>query len=95
MRQFIIYVMFVYAGLFGAAFVVMLIHHTLVTGLVSTMLALPWSGLAGLYLNQCSFINDPANPKLAIFTIEATIVASGLLNVAILFGISRLFKKSN
>jgi hypothetical protein len=94
MRQLLRYVAFGYAGLFAVAFVVMLIHPSH-TGMLPIALALPWSGLAGLYLNQCSFINNPTNPNLAIATIELIALAGGLLNIAILFGVSRFFKKTN
>jgi hypothetical protein len=94
MRQLIIYVIFGYIGLLATAFAVMLIHTTFLTSMLPILLTMPWSGWMGLYLQQYSFITEPTNPLLAEATLVASILGCGLLNIAILFGISRCFKKA-
>jgi hypothetical protein len=91
MRRFCNYVLIGYLGLLAIAFTFMQINKTFLSIMIFVLLTMPWSGLLGHYLHQ----NGDPPEWLGYWFYVTCIFGSGLVNVAILFGISRLFKKSN
>jgi hypothetical protein len=80
-----------YMAIFAGAFVFMLVRTTFVSAIAVSFLGLPWSGWLGLYLHRKGA--DPESHGEGFFL--CCLLGAGLINAAILFGISRLFKKPN
>jgi hypothetical protein len=72
------------------ALVFMLIDPTFLSVMLAQILTLPWSRLLPLH-HLCSEGLDPRWVEAIYVT---WLLGAGLINTAIVFGISRLFKKS-
>ncbi len=95
MRRLCNYVLTGYIGLLAIAFIFMQISRTFFSIMIFVLLTMPWSGWLGLYLYRDGHAPELANNTFHLWFDIACLLGAGLVNVIILFGISRLFKKSN
>jgi hypothetical protein len=88
--------MFGYLGLLAVAFAVMLIHTTFLTALFPALLTLPWSGWLGHYgQNDIEAFMASRSGRTGTAVLICMTAGGGLINAAVLWGVSRLFKKSS
>ena len=81
-----------YVAIFACAFIFMQVHTTFISAVTVSFLGLPWTSWLGIYLHRNGA--DPSQSHGVGFFLSC-VLGAGLINAAILFGISRLFKKPN